>query len=130
MDAKEHEWFFDGIKKFTVMQSYCETMAAGLQSLSAKLVNYDNQIKSLETRVKARELALAEIEKNIRERRVHVEAGSDAVRGALNAKHLDLIKREQGIELKERQIEETQKKANSLLLAAEGKAAKKMAVAA
>lgn len=127
MDAKEHQFFFDGIKRFNTFKSYCAEMAAGMQSLEAKMVHYDNAINSLESRVKAKEQELADIEQRIKERKMHLVANHDGIAGQLNAKHLALLERESKIALKEQMIAETQAKANKLLAAVEGKAGKKFA---
>ena len=119
MTADDHKFFTIAIKQFTVFKKLSEDTAGGLNSLEQQLVHWENKLVSLEAECKEKQIELVKIEKEIKERNHSADSGMVGLRESLNKKHLDLIKRERDLELKERQVKEKLDRADNLVTVAE-----------
>lgn len=121
MEKEHHDFFCDGVRQFNILAGGFKAMAEGLDGMKNKIIRYDNEVASLERRVKEKEAALESIEKQIKERQAIGEQSVANLREALNKKDLALREREAKIRFREEQIQVAQKKADEILSAAESK---------
>lgn len=122
MDAQNHEFFNQNIKKFNDAEAMFKGLADLFSTIRNDVIRWENENVSLERRVKEKQQELEQLEKTIKERLLMQNQGMAQLMESINKRQLENIERENEIRRKEQLIAELQDKANRLLLAAEQKA--------
>jgi hypothetical protein len=131
MEAEIHNQFTDGVKSLNAFAALVTKTAKELEHLRAFIVQQENDAVSVEKQLKAKREEIAEMDRQVKNKRLMADTNVQAIHDRLNERNLKLVEREAKVALMEKAVEEQLRKANSLTAAAEaGSSPKRKAVAA
>lgn len=130
MTTELHNQYREHIKTFESLLAMAKKVSAEAEALRVFFVQQENDAVSLEKQNKKAKAELDEVKRQMQDKRLMGDANTRAVQERLDKRHLELVERESKVRISEEAAAEQLRKANALVVAAEGAAPKRRQTAA